>query len=70
MKRQISKYSFTSSAADQYFLREIERPSGEASLACMVSEGISILGANGVIENKAKNIAREFSFPDRYLSMM
>jgi hypothetical protein len=44
----------------QYFLREIEHPSGEASLACMVSEGISILGANGVIENKAKDIAREF----------
>jgi hypothetical protein len=44
----------------QYFLSEIERPSGEASLACMVSEGISALGANSVIENEAKVIAREF----------
>jgi hypothetical protein len=44
----------------QYFLREIERPSGEASLACMVSEGISTLCASSVIENKAKDIAREF----------
>ena len=38
----------------QYFLREIERPSGEASLACMVSEGISALGANSVIENEGR----------------
>ncbi|MGD0445707.1 MAG: nucleotidyltransferase domain-containing protein [Edaphobacter sp.] len=44
----------------QYFLREIERPSGEASLACMVAEGISIHSANSELESKAKDIAREF----------
>jgi hypothetical protein len=44
----------------QYFLREIERPSGEASLACMVSEGVSVLGSNVALENNAKDIAREF----------
>jgi hypothetical protein len=44
----------------QYFLREIERPSGEASLARMVSEGISVFDAKTAVESEAKNLAGNF----------
>jgi hypothetical protein len=44
----------------RYFLREIERPSGEASLACMISEGIPVLHAGDAIEREAKKLARDF----------
>ncbi len=43
-----------------YFLSEIELPSGEASLACMVDQGIPIIGEGAVIETAAKDLARTF----------
>jgi len=44
----------------EYFLCEIERPSGEPSLACMVDEGIPVLGIGTPLESVAKKLARDF----------
>jgi hypothetical protein len=43
----------------KYFFREIELPSGEASLACMVDEGVTVLGAGDKMESHAKKLARD-----------
>ncbi|HEX5233766.1 MAG TPA: hypothetical protein VFW25_00405 [Silvibacterium sp.] len=44
----------------EYFLREIERPSGEASLACMIFEGIPVLGENTALEAEARDMVKRF----------
>ena len=44
----------------KYFFRQSELPSGEASLACMVDEGVAIIGAGDAIESTAKELARSF----------
>jgi hypothetical protein len=44
----------------RYFLTNIELPSGEASLACMVDEGIAVIGAGTQLEQSAKELARSF----------
>ncbi len=44
----------------EYFFREVERPSGEASLACMIDEGLPILGPGNAIQHRARELARDF----------
>ena len=44
----------------EYFLREIERPSGEASLACMIDEGLPVVGSGNSILLRARELARDF----------
>ena len=44
----------------EYFLREVERPSGEASLACMIDEGLPVFGSEAAIQSRARELARDF----------